>query len=112
MQVTLDSTEPLEKALSLVGALYRVEISVAPKVAAADAATSDSPAAKPARVRRSRAAKPAAAAAGSRRARGPRGKQPDPVAVRARANGHAVKDVGRVPAAVVAAYLESGEPTT
>lgn len=84
MQLTIDSTEPLERVLPVVAALYGVELSVA---------------APPAAVPRQRAS-------------GPRRRQrskPDPAAVRswARANGHEVKDRGRVPDAVISAYLAS-----
>lgn len=115
MQVTIGSAEPLENVLAVVGALYGVELTPTPKDVVAGRATSGSPTPGTARPRRSRKATVDTASGTGRR--GPRrtgGAQPDPVAVRswARANGHAVKDVGRVPAAVMAAYMEDGAPAS
>jgi hypothetical protein len=112
MQVTIDSAEPLEKVLPVVAALYGIELTVTPREAVARRARSASPA-PTGRSRRGRNAKQdAPAGTGRRRARRAGGAKPDPVVVRrwARANKFAVKDFGRVPAAVTAAYLEDGAP--
>ncbi len=104
MQLTIDSTEPLERVLPVVAALYGVELSVAapPAVVPRQRASSGSPR----RAARSGKAPDRARAAGPRRRQR---SKPDPAAVRswARANGHEVKDRGRVPDAVISAYLAS-----
>jgi hypothetical protein len=115
MQVTIDSAEPLERVLPVVAALYGVELTVTPREAVAGQARPASPAPKTGRSRRGRNAKQdAPAGTGRRRARRAGGAKPDPVVVRrwARANKFAVKDFGRVPAAVTAAYLEDGAPAS
>jgi hypothetical protein len=85
MQVTFDSSEPLERVLPVVAAVYGVELTSAAEL-------------KP---RGKRNVVPAASGRRSRRAK------PDAGDVRtwARANGHQVSDRGRVPAAILNAYL-------
>jgi hypothetical protein len=104
VQLTIDSSEPLERVLPVVAALYGVELTVsaAPVVVPRQRASSGPPRG---------AARPRKAPDRSRAA-GPRRRQrskPDPATVRrwARANGHEVKDRGRVPDAVISAYLAS-----
>ena len=108
MQLTIDSNEPLERVLDVVGSLYGVRLAVslapprhrprpvhAPRRRAA-------PRARPARSRgsavpaRSHRSRPTASTTSP----------PDSATVRrwAQANGVAVKDRGRIPASVVAAY--------
>jgi hypothetical protein len=99
MQVTIDSNEPLERVLRVVGALYDVELSVG---AGAHAAASRSAAAPTAK----RATK-----SSNGRPRRPRGRRNavDTAVVRqwAREHGHEVSDRGRIPNAVIEAYQES-----
>jgi len=105
VQIIIDSTEPLTKVLNVIGAVYGVELrSEAPASAAAPP------------VKRVRAASPRTGRRGgstrpqkrSRAAKRP--STPDPAAVRtwAKENGQSVRDRGRVPAAVVEAYLAAG----
>lgn len=104
MKISIDSTEPLEDVLRVVGAMYGVTVVIAPT----DAATA------PARgtSRRASRSQPTPASNGASRRRGSKraartGSSPvDQALVRswARENGHAVSDRGRLPAAVVAAY--------
>jgi hypothetical protein len=115
MQVTIDSAEPMDKVLSVVAALYGVELAVSPGKAETGGGRSASPTPKTARQRRKGATKAVAAAGnGPRRARRAGVAKPDPAAVRnwARANGHTVKGFGRLPAAVIAAYVDDGSPTS
>jgi hypothetical protein len=117
MQLKVDSTEPLENVLSVVGAMYGVELSVvspaAPGLAPAPAAVVGTVSRNNTRKRPARTAKKAsrkkasAAPEGGRRGRR-RAVDSADVRAWARANGHAVKDRGRVPAAVLSAYRESG----
>ena len=112
MQLTIDSTEPLEKVLAVVGSLYGVELVAAraADTAAAPKAKANANTARPVATRKAGGRKRKPSARASRRA--PAAK-PDPVAVRtwAKANGHDVRDRGRVPAAVLAAYTAAGSPT-
>ena len=93
MQVTIDSTEPLNKVLPVINALYGVSLSVPDHAGAAEQV--------PARPRRSRTSRPP-------QRTGRRNKRPEvsASAVRewARSNGHQVSDRGRVAAELVEAY--------
>lgn len=112
MQLTIDSAEPLDRVLAVIGALYGVELT-----------TPELPATKPAAKARSvsaiKAEKAAAArtprsrSATTRRPRRASATKPDPASVRAwaKANGHNVNDRGRVPAEVTDAYVAAGSPT-
>lgn len=103
MQLTIDSTEPLDRILQVIGALYGVQLAVADPPAPVLSGT-------PARGRRDsrRATKSVgpAAPAGSRRGGGRGAAGPDATAVRqwARENGYQVSDRGRIPAALRTAY--------
>ena len=90
VQVTIDSTEPLERVLPVVAALYGVDLQVVPGSGRRSGPTG--------RSRRT---------AGAGRSRVTGKGSPDAGVMRmwARANGHEVKDRGRVPDAVVAAFL-------
>ncbi len=109
MQLMVDSAEPLENVLLVVGAMYGVELSVA-----GNSGPLSVPETAPAtrRAARKRSRKTASKAASGPTGGGRRGRKRavDSADVRAwaRANGHAVKDRGRVPAAVVDAYRNSG----
>lgn len=107
MHITIDSDESLDKVLAVVGALYGVALRV------------DDPAPAPAtRLRRADAAdqprRQRDTARSRRTTRSPRrtARSTDPALIRswAKANGHSVRDRGRVPAAVTAAYLAAGAP--
>jgi hypothetical protein len=107
MQLTIDSNEPLERVLVVVGSLYGVRLAVsteAPAAAAAAGSRSSRRAAPKGRPARSRGT---AVPARSHRSRSTATSSPaDSATVRrwAQVNGHPVKDRGRVPAAVLAAY--------
>ena len=105
MQLTIDSNEPLERVLDVVGSLYGVRLSVS-------SATPEAPVAAASRPRRG-AAQRARSRGKAVPARSHRGRPtastaspPDSATLRswAQANGHPVKDRGRIPASVVAAY--------
>lgn len=93
MQVTIDSTEPLDRVLPVINALYGVSLSVA---ANAEATT-----ATPAQTRRSRTARPQQRA--TRRSKRT-GVTAGAVREWARSNGHQVSDRGRVATELVEAY--------
>jgi Lsr2 len=114
MQLTIDSTEPLDHVLRVVESLYGVHLSA---TTAAPAATAARPAGTGSRATRSprngktaTSAKPTAA---SRRSASRSVAKTDPATVRnwARANGHTIRDRGRVPATVLAAYKTSTKAT-
>jgi hypothetical protein len=108
----LDSAEPLDRVLAVIGALYGVKLT-----------TPELPAIKPAAKARSISAIAAEKTAAARTPRSrtattrpPRrasATKPDPASVRswAKANGHDVNDRGRVPAKVTDAYVAAGSPT-
>ncbi len=112
MQLTIDSAEPLEDVLKVIGSLYDVRLAVVPAAAVDAPAPPLATKAVAATHKRSGAARSSSVdAAGRRRSGG--SAQVDPAAVRhwARENGHPVRDRGRVADAVVAAYRESlGDP--
>jgi len=127
LKLTLDSTEPLEDAMRVLGALYGVTLVISPaeEVGTRSAsATASKPsrksASKPASSKKTgnragSAAKKAQPVASSTRASKPRSKQKTPqrsvaassnadVRSWARQNGFTVSDRGRLPASVVTAY--------
>ena len=89
MRITIDSKEPLEKVLPVIGAVYGVDLPVPAHPAAA---------APKRRTRSTRAKQPA----------GPRSKRSEvktsEVRDWARSNGHQVSDRGRVSADIMDAY--------
>jgi Lsr2 len=112
VQLTIDSAEPLDRVLAVIGALYGVKLT-----------TPELPAVKPAAKTRSvspiKAEKTAAARTPRSRTattqpprRAPATK-PDPASVRAwaKANGHNVNDRGPMPAKLTDAYVAAGSPT-
>lgn len=108
MQLTIDSTEPLHRVLDVIGSLYGVRLVVsseAPEAPVAAAPRTPRRAAPKARPARSRGG---AVAARSHRGRPTASitSPPDPAQLRrwAQANGYPVKDRGRIPASVLAAY--------
>ena len=89
MQITIDSTEPLNKVLPVISALYGVELSVPSQAtAAAPTRRTRSPRAKQASGRRNKRTEVKASE----------------VREWARSNGHQVSDRGRVAAELVEAY--------
>lgn len=109
MQLTIDSNEPLDHVLEVVGSLYGVRLS-ATKEAAAAVGPSVVPRARKhgagRRAERMKHAVKPASSGGGQRARRNGSAAIDTAVVRdwARSNGHAVSDRGRLPGAVVAAY--------
>jgi len=111
VQITIDSTEPLDKVLALIGALYGVSVQTALDDAAPTTGRSRTTPRSSRRgdTTRPRTRKASAATKSSRRSKA----TPNAASVRswARANGHPVGDRGRVPAAVTEAYLAAGAPS-
>ena len=113
MQLTIDSTEPLDTVLKVIGALYGVTLGEATE----GLGDRGSPGTKPRAARRNNkqsrvtAPSPKKTSRSTRSARRPSKTAPDAASVRtwAKANGHNVRDRGRVPASVTAAYLAAGE---
>lgn len=99
MKLTIDSTEPLDRVLPVVGALYGVQV----RVAAGDPGATH--VASVAGARRARRANGAA----RRRRSGRDGGAPTTADVRAwaRDSGYQVNSRGRVPASVVQAYRDA-----
>jgi hypothetical protein len=112
LRISIDTTEPLEDVIRVVGALYDVTLAVA--------ATSETAEAVPARVPAGRGVSRTAKGKASRAKSNGRGRagsgdqsdkrlgtvSNDDLRSWARENGHTVSDRGRVPAAVVTAYHE------
>lgn len=101
MQLTIDSAEPLEHVLRVVGSLYGTELSVAPGPTAS--ATQKAAAKAPARKRRRKAAVRTSTA---KRAAGPTASAAD-VRAWARAQGHAISSRGSIAADVTRAYADA-----
>ena len=108
MKISIDSNEPLEDVLRVVGAVYHVTLSVAPAEIGQDkAATSERS--------RGRSPRPGHGRRASRNgSNGPSRSGKDRAKVSnaelrswARENGQAVNVRGRVPAAVIAAYRQA-----
>ncbi len=95
MQVTIDSSEPIDRVLPVINALYGVSLSVPEPAGTTQTA-------RPA-ARRSRSSKPATRAATERRNKRV---VATPGAVRewARSNGHEVSSRGRISAELLEAY--------
>ena len=108
MQLTIDSNEPLERVLDVVGSLYGVRLAVSSDPPDAIAvAGSRSPRRTAPRDRPSRSRGTAVPVRAHRsRPTGSTTSPPDSATLRrwAQANGHPVKDRGRIPASVIAAY--------
>lgn len=114
MKLTLDSTEPLEDAIRVVGSLYGVELAVVNESAgngATPSASTDDSSSNGKREstssRRSRTTNSGSSAKRSRRQSTKKATNASgnaDVRAWARENGFTVKDRGRVPAAVIEAY--------
>ena len=107
MRVSIDSTEPVEQVIRVIEALYGVKLTVAATSGAAPAG----PAVTGERRRGTRAAgNRATRTGGNGRVRSrKRVESISNAELRswARENGHAVRERGRIPAAVSAAYYEA-----
>ena len=119
MKLTLDSTEPLQDAMRVVGALYGVTLVLAQEDRHAQPLEPVDPA-EPVKPRRARRRHPAAIGKRSRLGQSASGANIEGIAplsrglpsnaeVRswARANGFTVSDRGRVPASVQTAYHDA-----
>jgi hypothetical protein len=108
VKVTIDSSEPLDDALRVLGAVYNVQLAVTgpvlatidtalPRLTKAAAATKKKPVAGASRTTRGRHTKNTAP---------PSGKSPSSKELRAwaQANGHHVSGRGRVPSTLMDAY--------
>ena len=121
MKITLDSTEPLEDALRVLGAMYGVQLVVAGDQKATRpvehsvSKTTSSPNGQNRKRSGSKRSRTAAAKAGASSGRSKRrsvsgaGDRPTNAEVRAwaRDNGLTVRDRGRVAGSVMAAYLSA-----
>jgi len=126
MQLTIDSTEPLDRVLKVVSSLYGVELAVVStsEQPAGESAARQKPITPRAQTRRTaKKTAPAApvrktAAGNGKKATGNGGSRQSPVndlgAVRswARANGFQVSDRGRVSNAVLQAFKAGNRPAS
>lgn len=108
MRISIDSTEPLQDVLRVIGAAYGVTLAVAPE----DAGTVPPSVAAGSRAGSSRRGRGRGTSgrpsAGRRRSTGTLAKVSSAeLRSWARQNGYAVSDRGRVPAAVVAAHRKA-----
>jgi hypothetical protein len=114
VQITIDSTEPLEKVLKVIGALYGVTLGEATEGLVDRGSYGAIPRVARTNDKQSRVTSPSAkkTSRSTRSARRQSKTAPDAASVRtwAKANGHPVRNRGRVPASVTAAYLAAGEP--
>ena len=107
MRISIESTEPLEDVIRVVGAAYNVTLTVA----TTNEATTSAPAATTKGRGRSRTATDKAPRARSNGRGRPAQRDTkvsnDDLRSWARENGHTVSDRGRIPMAVVAAYRDA-----
>ncbi len=105
MQLTIDSTQPLDDVLRVVGALYDVKLEVTTN----GAATSNGSAASLPRSGRSRTARASTSSRPSRGGGRKRSSRVSPSEVRNWAvnNGFEVSARGRIPASVLSAYANA-----
>lgn len=105
MQLTIDSTQPLDDVLRVVGALYDVKLEVRTNGAAAANGNS----ATPARPGRSSSGRASTSSRPTRRAARKRSSRVSPSEVRSWAvkNGFEVSARGRIPASVLSAYANA-----
>lgn len=108
MKISIDSNEPLQDVIRVIGATYGVTLTVRPANAPMDETPTSS---RP----RGRSRRSSQANTASRTGSNGRGKSAKDLAAVsnaelrswARENGHMVSDRGRVPAALVAAYRDA-----
>lgn len=105
MKISIDSSEPLDDVIRVIGAMYDVTLTATP--AGAPAAEAPKTPARAGRGGRGRAAS-AASGNGRRRSRA-RVTKVSNAELRswARENGHTVSDRGRIPASVAQAYQDA-----
>lgn len=114
MQLTIDSNEPLERVLDVVGALYQVQLGLRAEEPARQppAPTAEAPAPAP-RAGSGRGARGLSdGVSGGRRtrsraARGPQKVDLQAVRAWARENGHQVSDRGRLSRSLLEAYQDA-----
>jgi len=111
VQLTIDSTEPLESVLAVLGSVYQVQLASAPR---SDAPTASAPAPTAKTTKGTRApgrttTSSTGATGGSRRGRSNSAAAVDSSAVRAWAREHdvAVSVRGRIPASLLSAYRDA-----
>jgi hypothetical protein len=115
MQLTIDSNEPLQRVLDVVGSLYGVRLTVSTETPEAMGVAGSRP--RRGAAPKSRSARPRGKAVPARshgsRSTASTTSAPDSATVRrwAHANGVAVKGRGRIPASVVAAYHQRDRAT-
>jgi hypothetical protein len=117
VKVTIDSTEPLEDAIRVRGALYGVTLTIAATEPATSLGTtsrdrrSTSPRPRKARTRSAKSTPLATPAARTVRGAKATAQAVDSAELRswARQNGYTLSDRGRVPAAITAAYRDAHE---
>ena len=110
MQLTIDSTEPLESVLAVLSSMYQVHLSAGSPADAPTVEVADSPvAAKAGKGAARGTGKAPAAGGGSRGGRRNRLAVVDASAVRvwARDNGLAVSVRGQLPAGLISAYRDA-----
>jgi hypothetical protein len=112
VQLTIDSSESIDRVLAVIGALYGVELATT-EVQAAKPPARTRPVSRTAARKTAAPGKPSSRKATARPPRRTSPAKPDAGLVRAwaKANGHELSDRGRVPAHVTAAYIASGSPT-
>lgn len=106
MRISIDSSEPLEDVIRVIGALYNVTLTTE----SGEVATEPPAQAAEEKSRRNgqRRATPARSSSRRRRSRSPIAKVSNSeLRSWARENGHTVSDRGRIPASVSTAYLEA-----
>ncbi len=111
MQLTIDSTEPLESVLAVLGSVYQVQLTANSR-SAAPTASAPGPTAKSIRGTRrpgGTAKSSTGTAGGVRRGRSKPSAAVDSTAVRAWAREHdvAVSGRGRIPASLLTAYRDA-----
>jgi len=109
VQLTIDSTEPLESVLAVLGSVYQLQLSAGPRTDASTVSASDSTGAGKKVKTSPVAGRSSTAAGGSRRSRRDTAAAVDPSAVRgwARDNDMAVSVRGRIPAGLLSAYRDA-----
>jgi Lsr2 len=118
VQITIDSSEPLDKVLKVVGALYGVTLGEATEGLMDPGPPDPKPRTAKKNIKQSRVtatdSKTTSRSTRSARRKSKTKTAPDPTSVRtwAKTNGHPVRDRGPVPASVTAAYLAAGAHET
>jgi len=108
VQLTIDSTEPLESVLAVLGSVYQVQLAAAAR-SVAPTASLPAPTAKPMKGTRAPGRTATSSTGGSRRGRSNSSAPVDASAVRAWAREHdiVVSVRGRIPASLLSAYRDA-----